>query len=283
MTTAKKPVKKTARKPAAALHVPAQTVPADNTPQHQAPETIFKKAHYIMVLIGSALFAFLSAQIIGPMFLTMLALAVGFKSDAIIDAFNDNVLARFGLILVIEVLTIWMVYLFLHRRKENWKDIGLARRPNRTDVGNALVMYGVYFLLFLGITIVLNSSHLIDTNQSQQLGFDNTQGLQLILVFVSLVILPPIAEEILFRGFIFMNLRKKLHFYPSVLITSVLFGMAHLEFGSGAPLNWAAAIDTFTLSCVLCYVTDKTKALWPGMIVHAINNSFAFVILFLAK
>jgi membrane protease YdiL (CAAX protease family) len=42
-----------------------------------------------------------------------------------------------------------------------------------------------------------------------------------------------------------------------------------------------AALDTFTLSLVLCYLRQKTDSLWPGIMLHALKNGLAFMSLFL--
>jgi membrane protease YdiL (CAAX protease family) len=61
-------------------------------------------------------------------------------------------------------------------------------------------------------------------------------------------------------------------------MTSFIFGAAHLELGSGSPLVWGAAIDTFLLSVVLVYLREKTGALYAGMLVHMLNNLIAFLV-----
>ena len=53
-----------------------------------------------------------------------------------------------------------------------------------------------------------------------------------------------------------------------------------MEFGSGQPLLWVAALDTFTLSMVLCYLRQETDSLWPGILLHALKNCIAFITLF---
>jgi membrane protease YdiL (CAAX protease family) len=69
-------------------------------------------------------------------------------------------------------------------------------------------------------------------------------------------------------------------FWPAVLVTSLFFGAAHLELGTGGPIVWAAAIDTFLLSVVLCFLRERTGALYAGMAVHMVNNLIAFGIHF---
>jgi len=119
----------------------------------------------------------------------------------------------------------------------------------------------------------------INLGQKQELGFDQlfTSG-QKLLALVSLVVLPPIIEETVFRGFLFSGLRKKCNFIVAALVTSVLFASLHLLASSQGPL-WIAGLDTFVLSLVLCYLREKTGALWAPMMLHALKNVIAFTIL----
>jgi membrane protease YdiL (CAAX protease family) len=83
------------------------------------------------------------------------------------------------------------------------------------------------------------------------------------------------------RGFLFTSLLKPaaVHLRRD-LSPVVLFAAAHLQIGSGAPLLWTAAIDTFILSLVLCYLRYKTGSLWPGIFLHMLKNLLAFLVIF---
>lgn len=272
-------MKKPSVQPIELTHVkPIAPMPLTN-----APTTLKQKVvHTIKILLGAAV-AFLGAQLAAPFVLSALVLSFGVKGKALTALFDSNVYIHFALILAVEAFTVWFVMILLRRSKWRWQDIGLGRKPTWGDLSRGIQVYGIYFLIFIAVYALESATHLINLDQAQRLGFDNTHGIQLVAVFFSLVILPPIAEEILFRGYIFMGLRKKLPFIYSALITSALFGIAHLEFGSGSPLNWAAAIDTFTLSCVLTYAVEKNRSLWPNMIVHAMKNLLAFILLFVIR
>src|SRR3989344_1552365 len=102
-------------------------------------------------------------------------------------------------------------------------------------------------------------------------------GVDRLLAFVGLVILPPLAEEILIRGYLYSGLRRSLAFAPAALFTSLLFGLAHLELGAAAAPLWIAAINTFVLSLVLVYLREKAGSLWPPIMVHSLNNLVAFI------
>lgn len=195
---------------------------------------------------------------------------------------NNSVWAQFLYVLFTESITILILWLFGRRYKKGVKRaIGLARKPRLKDIGFALVGLGVYFGLYMIVFGVIDSIISVNTSQEQDVGFSGVHGSALILTFISLVVLPPIVEEIMFRGVLYSGLRKKLTPMLAAIATSLLFAAPHLLTGKGSDLLWIAAIDTFSLSLVLCYLREKTGALYSGMFVHAAKNAIAFVALFI--
>lgn len=235
-----------------------------------------------LVAIGFAAFLYVTSQVIAAVVLFAVLHLIGWNSEDIQVWLSEATLAQFFYILIVEALTIAGVVWVLRRRGLTMRSIGWDRFKPRY-IWLSLTGYGVYFLLFIIIAIL--TSILIpslDFEQEQQLGFDQSQTtIGLVLVFISLVILPPLTEEIVFRGLIFTSLRKKLPFFTTTILTSILFAIPHLQFGSSAPLLWVAALDTLVLSFVLCYVREKTSSLWPAISIHALKNGIAFVGLFL--
>jgi membrane protease YdiL (CAAX protease family) len=135
---------------------------------------------------------------------------------------------------------------------------------------------GLIVYLIISAVLMLVISTLVpsfDANQHQDTGFSGiTQQYQLILAFITLVIVAPVAEEILFRGYLFGKLKKFVPIWVAILITSVVFGFIH-----GA---WNLAIDTFALSVVLCLLRLSTGSIWAPMLLHMTKNGIAFYILF---
>jgi membrane protease YdiL (CAAX protease family) len=140
-------------------------------------------------------------------------------------------------------------------------------------------LYYISYLVIVSVAGALVPA--LNVDQAQELGFNPIGTGELILTFISLVILPPIVEETLMRGFLYTSLKKRLTKVNAALITSVIFAAAHLQFGSGAPLLWVAAIDTFVLSLFLVYLREKTGSLWASMTLHALKNGVAFASLFI--
>lgn len=231
--------------------------------------------------VSITLFMYFFGQLVGGLLLYASLSLAGWPEQRITSWLSDNTLGQFVTIFVIEVITIFVLTRFLKRRKGSLQTIGLTKRPLLSDVGRAIGGYVVYFAVYLLViwlvkTLVPN----LDLEQKQEIGFEQVARTQLPLVFMSLVVLPPLTEELLMRGFLYTGLRAKVPKLAAVLITSFLFAIAHLQAGSSAPLLWVAAIDTFVLSVVLIQLKEKTGTLWAPIFLHALKNGIAFVALF---
>jgi membrane protease YdiL (CAAX protease family) len=240
---------------------------------------IFKS---FMLLFGTAVLFFVS-QVVGVVFLYSALSLFGYDSTEIENLLTGNAGLQFLAVLLIALVTIGLLWILHKFRNLNFlKSVLLNRRPSTSDIGISLLIYVIYFITL--ITVVGIVSWLIpaiDIDQAQQIGFENTKGLSLIFVFLTLVVIPPIMEEIVFRGFLFKRLKGLIKYWPAAIITSVIFALAHTEFLGDNPLNWIAAIDTFVFSFYLIYLLEKTGSLWAPIILHAIKNCIAFVVLFI--
>jgi membrane protease YdiL (CAAX protease family) len=197
---------------------------------------------------------------------------------------DTSAMAQFMLIALAEGITLYLLWWFLKSRKATFRNLGL-KAPVLRDIGYALLGFAVYFGLYLVFLWFIKSIvPSLDLDQKQELGFsDSAAGTDLTYIFISLVLLPPFVEEIVARGFLYGGLRSKLSKLSAALITSVRFAAAHLQWGSGAPLLWVAAIDTFILSMVLVYLRERTGGLAASMGTHMIKNGLAFMVLFVFK
>ena len=177
----------------------------------------------------------------------------------------------------IYILTIGVVIglpWIVNNRRVSADDIGLQRWPLWRDI--LLAPAGLIVYVILSAVLMLAVSALFpafDAGQAQDTGFNSiTLQYQLILAFITLVVVAPIAEEILFRGYLFGKLKKIVPIWVAILLTSVLFGLIH-----GA---WNLAIDTFALSVILCLLRLSTGSLWAPILLHMTKNGIAFYILF---
>jgi membrane protease YdiL (CAAX protease family) len=237
-----------------------------------------------LVAVVFVLVLYILTQVLAGILISVYPAFQHWTNDQTTEWLADSVVAQFGYMMLVEVATLGGLWWFLRRHKSNFRALGLTRRPKLLDPLLSAGGFGVYFVAYIILVTVMSwLVPSLNVNQAQDIGFSSATGfIALSLTFVSLVILPPVTEEILMRGFLFGSLRRKMPFLVAAILTSALFASGHLMGGAkGSPLLWIAFIDTFILSIVLCYLREKTGRLWAGIGLHMIKNGVAFVSLFL--
>lgn len=183
--------------------------------------------------------------------------------------FSQNVQVSLVSILL-QALGFFIIVALVKTYGRNLGDIGFGRFLP-IYAGKAILGYGMYFML----TVVLHAASLalpINQDQPQQLGFQALAGIEVVLAFIVLTVCVPVVEETIFRGFMFRGLRRRLSFWPTALVVSLIFGLVHGQ--------WNVGIDVFALSIVACYLREESASLWPAIILHAVKNSVAFLHLY---
>ncbi len=87
--------------------------------------------------------------------------------------------------------------------------------------------------------------------------------------FLMIVVAAPIFEEFIFRGVMLDGLLKKYSPVKSILISSLLFGIVHLN-----PWQFITAMG---MGAFIGWVYYKTHKLSLCIIIHFVNNLFAFL------
>lgn len=175
--------------------------------------------------------------------------------------------------LVAFTITFGVPYLF--RKQIVTKELlGITRLPSWSDIGLAPLSYIAYALLSASIAyIAVTYVPGFPVDQAQDVGFKSMgHREEYLLAFIALVVVAPIAEELLFRGYLYGKLRARVPLYGAILATSVLFGFIHGQ--------WNLALDTFALSLVLCGLRELTGSIWAGVLLHMLKNAIAFYLTF---
>lgn len=93
------------------------------------------------------------------------------------------------------------------------------------------------------------------------------------LGYIAVGILAPVAEEMVFRGGILRCLLKafegKNHWF-AIVFSALLFGLVHG--------NWAQGVNAFLLGLLLGWLYYRTDSVVPGIILHWVNNTIAYVL-----
>jgi len=190
-------------------------------------------------------------------------------SDTVINTILAAVVYILTLAIVVGVP--WLV----RKSTTSKEEIGLTRLPSWIDILLAPAGFVVYFIasgiLTYTVTQLMPG---FNSTQVQQTGFEHiVQQYEYLLAFVTLVVLAPVAEEILFRGYLYGKLKKYVPTWVAILATSALFGAVHGQ--------WNVGLDVFALSIVLCSLREVTGGIWAGMLLHMLKNGIAFYLLFI--
>ena len=157
-------------------------------------------------------------------------------------------------------LQIWFIFWLLKRKKIDLsKNLGLYHFDR-----NALIYSLVaWLILYIVLTVYGYVFQITPPEEFIQL----MKATPFVLNFLMVVICAPIVEELLFRGFLFSQLRTtKLGIYGSIILTSLIWTSIHLQY------DLLLLIPIFFLGLLLGYLMHKYNSLYLVIIVHAVHN-----------
>lgn len=198
---------------------------------------------------------------------------VGISFTGMNQAVLSTVLA--SCVYALSALVIIGVPMWIKKYYTSRRDIGLTELPTWMDIMLAPAGFIIYFLLS-ALFVYVFSVFLpgIDMNQAQETGFGNLYyHYEYILAFTMLIVVAPVAEEVIFRGYLYGKLREIVPTWIAIIIVSMVFGFIHGQ--------WNVGIDVFALSIILCSLREVTGSIWAGILLHMIKNGLAFYILFI--
>lgn len=172
-------------------------------------------------------------------------------------------IAQSWILILVQLVYLLPVAIIFVWRRIPWRSLGFGKFDWGTlAIGCGLLIFSYGIIFVHNLTLML-------------LGYD-TQGDQIIQLFELIenpvwffivgALLAPLVEEIFFRGFLFQGFRARYGWVKSMLLSSAIFGFAHLD-----P---ASLIPTFVLGCLLAYLYHRTNSVWPGVIIHVLVNTF---------
>jgi uncharacterized protein len=178
-----------------------------------------------------------------------------------------------GLLFLVPIaILIGAPYLVRRRLSTNRSVLGIDRRISWSDLGlGSVVFTAVYFILH-GVDYVVTRLIPALGHAQPHLIAHHAAPIYIIMALVPPVVMAPLSEELVFRGWLYGKLLKAVPAVPAAVVTSLLFGLAHwYEYG------WGGAIGATVISLFLCGLRSMTGKIWAGVLVHALWNALAFV------
>lgn len=210
----------------------------------------------ILMALGKSLLYllfFLVAQYLTGLVYAAAAIAAG---AGIADVLAGRELA----VLLSYLLTVGAVLLWFRlRHKPLGEAVGLRRCSGWTAAFCAFGAVGLFVAINLALALLPEAWM---TDYSEYMDVLLSDGL---LPAVSIVLMGPLAEELMFRGVIQTRLARAMPAWIAVVLQAVLFGVTH-----GTPIQMAYA---FLIGLALGFLRSRTGSILPGFAAHAAFNA----------
>ena len=147
-----------------------------------------------------------------------------------------------------------------------WRRAPLSALGFRPFTANAFAV-GCGLLIITYMATVIHNTALMMLGAPTQFA----SVLQLLTMFdspwgfaIGAAIVAPLIEEMVYRGFFFQRLREAYGSARAILFSSLAFSASHLQL--------EVIIPTFLLGAALAYVYERSDSLWPGVLLHLLEN-----------
>ncbi len=186
-------------------------------------------------------------------------------------------LAQIIFYIVSVALTVFVAHKFIKKWRTNRTELGLKGLPTWTDIGLSCVGLVAYFILAYLLTQLFSLLPFFDASEAQETMYDSYLfGIDRLFAIIAIVFVAPVAEEIVFRGWLYGKLRAKipgkLSLVISIFIVSLLFGILHGQFN--------VAVNVFAMSVIMCLMRETTGTIYSGILLHILKNAIAFYLVF---
>lgn len=167
-----------------------------------------------------------------------------------------------------------LVYFWFYRRfPQERKEIKWLNTNIWEIIKYVIVLFTSYFAFVIVLTLIKNIFNVdIIPGMGEQISLIELvgTGTGVIIGFLAAVIIAPIVEEYVFRGWGMVCLPVATQPALSIIINGLLFALFHLEFSVLLPLIF--------LGCMLAWTRFKSGSILPGIIFHLINNGLALYV-----
>ncbi|MBS3778587.1 MAG: CPBP family intramembrane metalloprotease [Candidatus Thermoplasmatota archaeon] len=186
-------------------------------------------------------------------------------------------LMQLTLVIILFILVPFAWYKIVNKFSLDQMKEAIRLKKDQIDM---TVIYGIITAaIMLGIVMVIGALlSVLGFNLENASNIQDIEQIFSIPAMLVLIVFQPIAEEIFYRGFLLEKLEKISSAPVAIVITAVLFGLAHLSTGNIYP-----ALLTGIAGAILAILVIKTQNLTTAIIAHILFNVASFSIYILGQ
>lgn len=137
--------------------------------------------------------------------------------------------------------------------------IDIKRLPKHLLNGLGISIITLWFLYALNMFASNHEYNLLNLSKS------DCNHFSMFTIVIITVIIAPIIEEIIFRGFLFLSIKRSIGTYSAIFISSFLWAIFHEK---------SAFIGHFISGLILSFIFVKTRSIVPPIMFHSAINAF---------
>lgn len=244
------------------VQTPAEpAAPADdpmNDPRFEAPRAQrFPTWADMLAVVGIYLLATVATSIV-----VGIVAAISGGVEGLVDMMSNGPMSALSYALSMG-LTIVGVLIYRKLRRGTGRMFHFSLR----GFNPMLILWGFVMVLLTGIVI----EPVLELFPDAFLKLIDQMGVHGGWSVLMLVVLAPIMEEVLFRGILLESVRSKHSAGRAIVVSALMFGVIHF-----IPQQ---VVNAFVIGLILGYIYVRTESLWPVIVIHALNNAMAYVIM----
>lgn len=205
----------------------------------------------------------------GWLFLCMIVcmVAVSFATELLALIFNVS-LSLAASNFISEMSMFIPALLFMVCTGERFMDMFPIRKIKITTA----LLVPVYLILIMPLCYFANSITMLFVENTVQAASGQILAMSVPQMILSIGIFAPFIEECCYRGILFQSFKRSTRIIASIVISSLLFGLMHLN------LNQAAY--AFLLGMMFAILVEATGSLIPSMMAHMLLNTSQVLMLY---
>ena len=154
----------------------------------------------------------------------------------------------------------------------NKAEFNISAPSPRHLIPSGVMGVGGYFIIS-AVTLIMGIIFPSLSNETDSALYDQVlKGMSPISVIITVVVVPAICEELIFRGFFFKRLTSVVKPFPAMLVSGVIFGAAHFDLYKLLPVS--------IMGVVFAYIAYKTGSFFMTALLHMVNNAVSVVALY---
>ena len=228
----------------------------------------------------AAIAVYLAGQLGLQLVAGVLLIATGVLDPSALDP-AEGATGLLAVVVASQAVGLLAVLVLLRRRSVPLRSLVGLIRPFGRHVGIGAGLGLATIVASLTVVSVLVGLSGNDAAPEQLLTGDIIESpLQVLLAVLIAVVLAPLAEELVFRGLLHRNLRRRMRVVPATLISSVLFALVHVDVVLSQPI---ALVGLTLAGAVMAIAYERTGSLVVPIVIHAVYNATTLVALVVAS